>query len=228
METVFRALTGATGPRLVGLVGDSGSGKTTAASEIVRSAGVREAFSDGIAWLTVNDHAKGRLSSLVLQLAHMVYEDIEGSVGRAPGESDDGRAYVQQRVARGHQGGRRLKCLVVADNVWGREVVSKLLETGVWILLSTRDEGLVTDVQGEAVGVDQLSEADAESVLRRAAELAPEVRLPDDAVDLIELCGRVVLDLAFVGRWSTVRGRQDLGRCHREGPRRNGQVWGWF
>lgn len=57
------------------------------------------------------------------------------------------------------------------------------------------------------MGVDQLSEADAESVLRRAAELSPEVCLPNEAVDLIGLCGRVAMDLAFVGRWSSVRNR---------------------
>lgn len=87
--------------------------------------------------------------------------------------------------------------------------MSKLLETGMWVLVSTRDEELVTGAHGEAVGIDELSEGDAESVLKRAAELPPEVRLPDDAVGLIELCGRVAMDLAFVGRWSTVRGRLD-------------------
>eukprot|EP00752_Nemacystus_decipiens_P003524 g3250.t1 len=210
MDKVFEALARGTGPQLVGLVGHSGSGKTTAASEIVRSAEVREAFSDGIVWLTVNDAARDRLSSLMLQLARMMYEDIGGSVGQAPSESDNAVAYIKQRMV-GGQGGRCSKCLVVADNVWEKEVVSMLQETGAWLLLSTRDEALVTDLGGEAVGVDELSAADAESVLRRAAELAPEVRLPDDAVALIELCGRVAMDLAFVGRWSTVRGRQDQG-----------------
>ena len=98
MDAVFRALTGGVGPMLVGLVGHSGSGKTTAVAEIVRSTEMREAFSDGIVWLTVNDDARGRLSSLMLQLARMVYEDIGGSVDRAPSESDDGAAYVKQRM----------------------------------------------------------------------------------------------------------------------------------
>ena len=208
MDTVFNALTAGTGPRVVGLVGHSGSGKTTAASEIVRSTEVREAFSDGIVWLTVNKDAKDRLSSVMQQLARMVYEDIGDRVGSAPREADDGAAYVKQRMMRGPRG-RGLKCLVVADNVWEREIVSKLRETGMWVILSTRLEGLVVDAEGEPVGVDELSKADAASVLRRAAELSPDVRLPDDAVDLIELCGHVAMDLAFVGRWSTVRGRED-------------------
>ena len=190
---------------MVGLVGASGSGKTTAASEIVRNTGVRTAFRDGIVWLNANEGAKQHLSALMLQLARMVYEDILESVGRRPAESIDGAAYIKQRL----EAGQGLKCLVVADNVWEREVVSKLLETGMWVLLSTRDEELVTSQGGEVVCVDELSGTDAESVLRKAAELPPNVRLPDDAVHLVELCGRVAMDLAFVGRWSTVRGRQD-------------------
>eukprot|EP00903_Cladosiphon_okamuranus_P014791 g13702.t1 len=207
MEAVFEAFT-CDGERLVGLVGDSGAGKTTAASEIVRSTKVREVFSDGIVWLTVNEGAPGRLPSLMLRLARKVYEDIGGSMGRRPAESDDGAAYIKEWTGKG-RGGTGARCLVVADNVWEKEVVSKLLDTGMWVLLSTRDEQLVTHVSGKAVGVDELSEAEAESVLRRAAELPPEVRLPEDAGYLIERCGRVAMDLAFVGRWSTVRGRRD-------------------
>ncbi|CAN0015880.1 unnamed protein product [Ectocarpus sp. 12 AP-2014] len=205
VERVFEALTTDGGPRLVGLVGASGSGKTTAASEIVRSDEVRQAFSDGVLWLTVNDGAKDRLPSLMLQLAHMVYEEVGGP---PPARSEYSATYVNEQMKRGH-GGKGLKCLVVADNVWEKEVVWNLLETGMWVLLSTRDEELMKGSDGEVVVVDEMSEVEAESVLSKAAELPPEVRLPDEAVDLVELCGRVAMDLAFVGHWSTVRGRLD-------------------
>ncbi|CAN0159539.1 unnamed protein product [Pylaiella littoralis] len=208
MGAVLEALTGGGGPRLAGLFGASGSGKTTAAAEFVRSPKALETFADGVVWLSVNQGAKERLPSLMLQLARMVHEDIGGSMGRRPVAADDGAAYIKERIENGH-GGKGLKCLVVADNVWKKEVVSELLETGMSVLLSTRDEGLIPGSSGKAVGVDYLSKTDAESVLRRTAELPPEVRLPDDAVDLIELCGHVAMDLAFVGRWSTVRGRHD-------------------
>lgn len=205
METVLGAFRSGTPPRLVGLVGGSGSGKTTAASEIVRSTEVQEIFSDGIVWLTVNQNKN--LQSLMLDLALMVFEDVDGSVGHRPTESTDGAAYVKEQMEIGH--GKGMKCLVVADNVWEMAVVSKLLETGMWVLLSTRDESLVAGSDGEIVGVDELSQVDAESVLRRAAELPSDVHLPDDAVNLIDLCGRVAMDLAFVGRWSRVRRRRD-------------------
>lgn len=161
MRAVCDALPGEGGPRLVGLVGESGSGKTTSAAEIVRSTEVREAFSDGIVWLSVNDGATERLRALMMHLARMVYEDIGGSVGRRPAGLDDGAAYIKQRMQSGH-GGKGLKCLVVADNVWKEAVISKLLETGMWVLLSTRDEALVRSAEGGVViGVDELSQEDA-------------------------------------------------------------------
>ncbi|CAN0356115.1 unnamed protein product [Ectocarpus sp. 8 AP-2014] len=208
MATVLDALNGSDRACVVALAGYSGSGKTTVAAEIVRSTEVREAFSDGIVWLPVNEGAKERLPSLMLQLARMVHEEIGGSVGRVPSASEDSATYIKQRLEEGHKG-RGLKCLVVADNVWEEDVVSKLVETGMWVLLSTRDEAVVKRSRGKTVVVDELSQADAESVLKRAAELPPDARLPDDAVDLIKLCGRVAMDVAFVGRWSTVRGRHD-------------------
>lgn len=166
METVVEALIGEGGSRLVRLVGDSGSGKTTAASEIVRSTEVREAFSDGIVWLTVNEGAKQHLPSLMLQLAQMVYDDVLGRVGVQPKESDDSSStfvYIRHRMETGHWG-NRLKCLVVADNVWEQEVVSELLKTGISVLLSTRHEEVVTGAKGVPVRVDELSEADRRGI----------------------------------------------------------------
>lgn len=196
------------GPAVVGLVGDSGCGKTTAASEIVRSTAALEFFSDGVVWLPVDDGAKDRLPSLMLRLARMVHEELGGCMGRAPTASEDGAAYVREQVRRGRLG-RGLRCLIVADNVWEDEVVVKLRETGMWVLVTTRAEELVVGAGGEALSMNELSKADAELLLRRASALSAGARLPRAATDLVELCGRVAMDLAFVGRWSSVRGRED-------------------
>lgn len=200
-------------PRVIGLVGDSGSGKTTAASELVRSVAVREVFSDGIVWLDVGKGANVRLRSLIQQLAGAVHEVLTGSKAEsvpslAAGSEKSCLAYIKETIAKGDEG-RELRCLLVADDVWDAGVISKLRETGMWILVTTRQYELVKSEDGEAVRVDQLSKEDADAVLRGAAEIPTSVRLPDAARDLIELCGNVAMDVAFVGRWNSVCGRED-------------------
>lgn len=192
----------------MGLVGASGSGKTTAASEVVRSDKIRKFFSDGVLWLSVDAYAKYRLPSLMLQLARMFYEDIEKKVGGTPEDFGDGTAYIKSRMDKGH-GGKGLRCLVVADNVWEREVIAKLQDTGMWILATTRDKNLVHDAHNEPIELVELSDEDAELLLRRAAELGDDVRLPDAALQVLQLCGRVPMDVAFVGRWPDLSERSD-------------------
>lgn len=128
--------------------------------------------------------------------------------------SEDGAARVKSFVGGGeiHGGVRRrrqLRCLVVADNVCEADVVAKLRETGMWVLLTSRKADVVRKAGGKPVVVGRLLEADAEWVLRRASELPSDEPSPVGASDLLELCGRAALDLAFVGRWSTVRGSRD-------------------
>lgn len=224
-------------PEVVGFVGGSGSGKTTAAAEIVRSDETREFFADGIVWLSVGSgDATARLPSLMCELAEMVRQDIvhgetggrEGKAGRgggkdftavgrrssaAIGAENDCEEYIQDVMSgssigrkqkerdRGRKGRRRaLRCLVVADDVADWKVVHKLRDTGMWVLATTRDEEVIADAGGQSVRVDRLFETDAESVLRKASELPDGVPLPAAAKDLMELCGGVAMDLAFVVR----------------------------
>eukprot|EP00752_Nemacystus_decipiens_P004141 g3790.t1 len=227
------------GPRVVGLVGESGSGKTATAAEIVRSPEVLEHFSDGVVWLPVDEGDGGhdRLPALMQRLARMVREEIDGLHGggatgaptpEAPvpafspgpegrglnGGPEDGATYVKRVVTGGETRGgvrqrRELRCLVVADNVCEPAVIAKLRETGMWVLLTSCDADMVREAGGRAVVVGRLLDADADWVLRRAAELPSDAPSPAGAKELVELCGRMALDLSFVGRWSTVRGSKD-------------------
>ncbi|CAM9248138.1 unnamed protein product [Ectocarpus sp. 4 AP-2014] len=74
-------------------------------------------------------------------------------------------------------------------------------------LMKTVVEALTDEAGPRLVGL--VGDSGAGKTTAASEILPPEVRLPDDAVDLIDLCGRVAMDLAFVGRWSTVRGRHD-------------------
>lgn len=73
------------------------------------------------------------------------------------------------------------------------------------------------DAEGGAGGIDTLSNEDAMPVLGGAAEVPAGNILPDAARELhlhnqnirVELCGRVAMNAALAGRWSTVRRSND-------------------
>lgn len=210
ISEVSEALSSDGGLPLVGLVGASGSGKTTAAAQVIWNFGVLRAFPGGIVWISGKNGGQERLPTFMLAFARKVYMDIFHGRGDPPSSSDDAITYVKKRMEHLLIEGEGSKCLVVADGVLETEVVSQLLQTGMRILLTTRDEKLVTDARGKAVIVDKLSIYEAELLLKEAAALSPRTRLPDAALVLIELCDRVAMDMAIVGRWPTVqRSRED-------------------
>ena len=199
---------------MVGLVGESGSGKTTVTAQMVRDAEVQRFFADGNVWLHVDSAGEDRVPSLLKQLAELVHEDIDGLNGDPPAdwEDFDGAAYVKRLVEDGHDG-QGLKYLVVADNIWEPEIVRKLRETAMWVLVTARDGKLGTDETGildVEQNVGRLTDERARQGLQRAAGLRHDVELPAKAVDeLVSLCGGMSLDLEFVGRWSVVHGKKD-------------------
>ncbi|CAM9400798.1 unnamed protein product, partial [Hapterophycus canaliculatus] len=115
---------------------------------------------------------------------------------------EDGAAYIRD-VA--EEGDRRF--LVVADDVWDVEVLRELKRTGAWVLYTTRRATRLPETP--LLWLNEVLQEEAEMVLRRAAELDDDARLPDAALELVERCKCVVLDLALVGRWGEVRGRSD-------------------
>ena len=203
------------GPKVAALTGRSGAGKTTSAAAMVGERGpirpragetedqartrldsVRALFPDGVVWLRVGkgEGAADRLPRLMLELAKSVRDDVmKGGVG-APDENEDGESYVNKIVSQ-----EKLKCLVVADDLWEPSVVEKLRATGMWVLVTTRFPEMVEP--NERVVIDQLTETEAEDVLRRAAELPSGTRLCDDAMKVLKICGRVAMDTSFVGSW---------------------------
>lgn len=197
-------------PRMVGLSGTAGAGKSTAASMVVARPNVRACFQQGVLWLPVGRGAKDRLPALLLRLANMVYETVLQKNCRPPQRSgvgvepEDGAAYISEMV---HEGSRRY--LVVADDVWDVEVLEELRRAGAWVLYTTRSKSLLGDNGDPPLQMDAVTKEEAATVLRRAAGLRDDVALPGAANEVMTRCGFVVMDLAFVGRWGTVRGRSD-------------------
>lgn len=123
---------------LVGLVGDSGSSKTTVASEFVLCVVVQQRFSHDIVWLPVNDGAKVRLSWLMLKLATKVCEEGSGSNGDNPATPRvDPTHYIESRM-RGNPWEAKRRCFIIADNVCDAELVAELLKIDMSVLITTR------------------------------------------------------------------------------------------
>ncbi|CAM9732612.1 unnamed protein product [Ectocarpus sp. 4 AP-2014] len=196
-------------PRMAGLAGPSGVGKSTAAAMVVGRADVRAHFHKGLLWLQVGQGAKQRLPEIMTRLAGMVYETVMLKQCRplrkagSANDPEDGAAYIREVV---DENSRRF--LVVADDVWEREVLEELKRAGVmWVLYTTRQDTLLPEQAPQRL--DEMLPNEAELVLRRAADLDDNARLPAAANDLMNRCEFVVLDLAMVGRWGLVRGRRD-------------------
>ncbi|CAN0290176.1 unnamed protein product [Scytosiphon promiscuus] len=234
VDAVYNHLSAAQEPQVVGLVGRSGSGKTTCAASVVgeprgdsphranetrdqmirRRRRVREHFRSGVVWLRVGRGAgvAERIPALMSRLATKVYEELADSYGYAPGASPNGpntgSAFVQNFVE--GTAGVPKRCLVVADDVWEADVVEELRRTGMWVLFTTRDDSVVDAVKGSfKVPVDKVSNAEANLLLRGAAGLPTGASLPPAATKIVELCDRMANRLEFVGRWSTVEDSED-------------------
>ena len=192
---------------MVGLAGPGGAGKSTAASMVVAEVDVRASFHKGVLWLQVGQGATVRLPELMLRLAGMVYERVMSKACRPPRKAgldkdpEDGAAYIQEVV---DDSCRRF--LVIADDVWDVEVLTELKRAGVWVLYTTRQDDLLPE---PPLRLDEVLPEEAEMVLRRAADLDNDERLPDAAYELMRRCEFGVLHLAFVGRWGDVRGRKE-------------------
>lgn len=194
---------------VVALVGPGGAGKTRVAATVARSDQVRTFFCDGILWMSVGDGAIDRLQTLILQVAEMMHGQVMGGKGRPPPEASFpcpavGASYIRRMVEE-----RNLRCLLVADNVWDAAVVDLLLQAGLWVLLTTRDSKVLDQAGGAIVDMGALDTFEAEQLLRQAAELEDNTRLPHVAYDVMERCDFLVMDISFVGRWSDVRGSSE-------------------
>eukprot|EP00903_Cladosiphon_okamuranus_P011386 g10730.t1 len=195
-------------PRMIGLAGPAGGGKTIAASMVVARGDVRASFHKGVLWLPVGKGATNRLAVLMFHLAEMVHETVTQKGGRPPRKSnvhintEDGAAYIREVVGESSQ-----RFLVVADDVWEVEVLQELKKAGASVLYTTREDKLLPDFP--SLRLDQIQEEEAEMILRRAAELDDNARLTEAAYELMKRCEHFMSDLVVVGRWSDVRRRSD-------------------
>ena len=149
------------------LLGMGGGGKTVLASSVVRHEDIRKHFRQGIFWIRVGQGGKDQL--------HALFQGLARAVGAAPTDTPHGipsdgfnslAAVVQHLTAIARTG---LPRLLVLDDVWEQEVVDTVSPTGLVLLVTTRDETVVTVPGGTRTDVGDMTEEEAVVLLRRAS-----------------------------------------------------------
>lgn len=216
------------GQRVVALVGPSGCGKSTVASMVIAREDVRGYFHDGVVWLPVGGKgAKDRLPQLMHRLANIVYETVlkenngewslppprKPSVGA---DRQNGAAYIRGALAWGEKCGgrqqRRWRYLIVADDVYEPEVLEELKGVGACVLYTTtRSASGMRCGSGDIdwLRLEDMPKEETDTVLRRACGLDSNAQLPQQAHNLMNSYGSLVMDIAYVGRWGVINKTTD-------------------
>lgn len=149
------------------LLGMGGVGKTLMASSVVRDARVLASYKDGVFWASVGRGDKDvvlLLERLAIELARVPTDQPH----RCPDRFNGAEEALQHLDA--VPSTNDLRCLVVLDNVWDREVVDAFASTGFHILVTTRNRAVMSAAHsGLCTEVGDMSEEDALEVLREAS-----------------------------------------------------------
>jgi len=190
-ETVV--VTGAS--RNVGLQGMGGIGKTVMAAAVARNDEVRQAFPDGVIWITLGQEPKltQRQSDLAESLGYgtAVFNDVQ-----------QGQIRLSELLA-------DKSCLIILDDVWDSEHIEAFNRLGpdCRMLITTRDARIIIALDARGYSLDVLDDDEALKLLAKWTGQAKD-DLPPEALDVAKECGNLPLALAMVG--AMVRGNADL------------------
>lgn len=170
----------------IGLHGMGGIGKSVLAAVVVQEPEIRRAFPNGLIWLTL-----GQEPNLTAR-----QEDLARVLGEKEAFKDhwQGRSRLRELL-------KDKNCLLILDDVWEfRHVVDAFdcLDSNSRVLLTTRDQGIVTSLKATPYTVDLLSETQSLQLLADWAGQNTD-GLPPEASEIVKECGCLPLALAMVG-----------------------------
>ncbi|CAM9482616.1 unnamed protein product, partial [Sphacelaria rigidula] len=181
------------------LFGMGGVGKTMLASAVVRNPDILKHFQGGVYWLGVGRADGTQLLALLERLAAKV---IVSPTGPRYFDSED--EVVRSLTAAVLED--KLPRLVVVDDVWQRDIVDRLMLTGLRLLVTTRVRAVVAMNAG-CTEVGNMNQVEARELLKSKSGA---VALPEREADQVaEECGRLALALAIVGSLPCVTGSPD-------------------
>ena len=190
----------------LGLQGMGGIGKTVLAAALTRDSEVRQAFPDGIYWLSIGQ--KPNLLDLQNQLLGRLTGSKE-TLTKQQEAKDAMREALEGRAA-----------LVVLDDVWMIDHANAFSVTAqpARLLITTRNNEVLVGLGAEEHRVHVLSPSDALKMLAEWVGQKSPGELPLEAADVAKECGYLPLALAMIGAMIRLRPtawRDALGRLHR-------------
>lgn len=176
------------GPIGITSEGIGGIGKTVRAKIVARDEEIRRMFPDGIAWVTIGEHAGDRV-------LHRLQQKILRGFGQPDNFADfyTGKSRLAELL-------REKRALVILDDVCRRDQVEAFDALGPQcrMILTTRDSGLIRSLGGREFEVELPTANEARLILAEWAG-TPVDSLPPTAARVIELCGNLPLELALCG-----------------------------
>ena len=170
----------------IGVHGMGGLGKTVLTAALVQEEAIRQAFPDGIYWITLGQEPA------TLSLQSTLYTQLAGTT-RVIESVHDGHSALREALS-------DKRCLLVIDDAWDLATLRAFDAAGPQgaTLVTTRDASLLTAIGAMAQPLEKLPLAGSRSLLAAWAKLELE-QLPDAANKVAELCDGLPLALSVVG-----------------------------
>jgi hypothetical protein len=171
----------------VGVQGMGGIGKTVLAAALARDVEIRQAFSDGIYWLTIGQNPN------LLDLQNRLLSRLTGSKEMVTTEREAKDALREALEGR--------SALVVVDDAWTIDHADAFSVAALpaRLIITTRNQEVLVGLGAEEHRVDVLSSSDALKMLAEwVGEKSPD-KLPAEAAEVAKECGYLPLALAMVG-----------------------------
>jgi WD40 repeat protein len=183
-DTLFRA-DGHRAIAVTALEGMGGVGKTVLAQALFKDAVVREAFPDGLVWITVGRDPTHDIAARL--------REITAVLGGASDERVTPETLFRTTIA-------ERAALIVLDDIWSKADLDPFLAESPRsrYLFTTRDSSIARFSDAREYTVDPLDAPQARELLTRWVGLAP-AQLPPVADDILRECGRLPLALSTVG-----------------------------